>query len=151
MGNTIHEQIIGEIKNAFTGSVDIHKLEYPTQPLIGVYKPDFIWYVKESPVWEIALIGEVECTNFANKDIIGACVLADHLCCRHPEVPKPSLIFVVPDNTSPNDISHIEERINIAVPRMKKLRILPTKKVSDFKQWFKQYYESYTISKISFD
>jgi hypothetical protein len=124
-----------------------HRLEFPASPVIGSYKPDFLWYV-DSQGGHLAIIGEVESSDYSNKDIPGACLLADNLAARMPCVHEPLLAFVVPDGISIADMGHVEERLNIAASRMRKIIILPAMRASKFIEWFKQrrQYEEQRVS-----
>lgn len=117
---------------------DLFSVVRPGKALIGTYKPDFLWYVN-GPSEQLALVGEYESSNYAEKDIPGACLLADNLVARATSVEKPLLAFVVPDNIKDGQMSHVEERLNIAVSRMRTIRILPAMRRADFLEWFERW------------
>jgi hypothetical protein len=142
-----HEAILKQLKSQYMEVDGLHRMEYPGTPKLGLYQPDFIWYVKSHDnEWQIALIGEVEASDFCGKDIPGACLLADHLCSRHPSTMQPTLVFVLPDNASQSDVSHVEERLNLAAAAMKKLTILPSMKGTEFLDWFKKRCTDYVLA-----
>lgn len=136
--NTAHELILQAIGKGYRQNGLIHRLDFPTQPFIGSYKPDFLWFTM-SPIERLALIGEVESSDYASKDIPGACLLADNLSERYPAIRRPLLAFVVPDGISIGDLGHVEERLNIAASRMERITIMPARRVSDFLAWFQQH------------
>lgn len=142
---TEHRKILDQIRDAHASLKQVaglrplsHDLHFPGQPLLGVYQPDFIWYL-DAPDRRICLIGEVEASDFCGKDIPGACLLADHLMDRVPHVESPVLAFVLPDGIATNDRSHVEERLNIAASRAKTLTILEARRASDFIAWFRPW------------
>ena len=133
-----HEAVLSRLRDVPDVEGFLQKV-FPTVPLMGAYKPDFLVYLY-NPVRKLAIIGEVETSNYTGKDLLGACLLADHTAERSLCEERPSLVIVLPDEAKPGDLSHVEERLNIASTRVRTIRILPAMKESVFIAWFMDYW-----------
>lgn len=117
---------------------NLFRFDQPEKALIGAYKPDFLFHVN-APSEQLAVIGEFESSNYAEKDIAGACLLADTLAQRAQCFEEPVLAFVVPDDIRDPQMSHLEERLNLALQQVKAVRILPAQRRSGFLTWFERW------------
>lgn len=114
----------------FTGSLRIDK---PKISLCGVYKPDAVIYCGRPE--KIQLFIELELSEVASKDIVGACILADHISKRQPSATDVAIIFVYDDEFNQTKRGHLEERLQVA-QGYTDLQIREAMSVSQFRNWF---------------